>query len=47
MKGIAFWGIDAEAQVRRLISRTCGFGLRAWISLVSRIAMSPPVGSAM
>jgi hypothetical protein len=30
----------------RLISRTCGSGLRAWISLVSMMSMSRPVGSA-
>ena len=47
VNGIAFCGIEAACQVRRLTSRACGFGLRAWISLVSRISMLPPVGSAM
>jgi hypothetical protein len=47
VNGIAFCGIDAGAHVTRLISLTCGSALRAWISLVSRIAMSRPVGSAM
>ncbi len=46
VNGIAFWGIDAVAHVSRLTSLTCGFGLRAWIWLVSRISMSPPVASA-
>ncbi len=46
VNGIAFWGIDAFSQVRRATSRACGSGLRAWISLVSRISMFPP-GSAM
>ena len=46
VNGIAFCGIDADFQVSRLTSRACGFGLRAWISLVSRISISPP-GSAM
>ena len=46
VNGIAFCGIDAACHVRRLISRVCGFGLRAWIWLVSRISMLP-LGSAM
>src|SRR5436305_10772605 len=47
VNGIAFCGMDAAFQVRRLISRAWGFDLRAWIWLVSRISMFLPVGSAM
>ena len=36
VNGSAFWGIEADFQVSRLISRVCGLGLRAWISLVCR-----------
>ena len=46
MNGIAFCGMEAAVQVSRLISRACGSGLRAWISLVSRISRLP-FGSAM
>ena len=46
VNGIAFCGIEAGDQVRRLTSRTCGSGLRAWISDVSRMTMSRPNGSA-
>ena len=35
--GIAICGIVSVGHVSRLTSRTCGFGLRAWISLTSRM----------
>ena len=47
VNGIAFCGIDTSFQVRRLTSRACGFDLRAWIWLVSRIISPRLLGSAM
>ena len=45
VNGSAFCGIEADFQVSRLISRVCGSGLRAWISLVSSMTTGRP-GSA-
>ena len=41
--GIAFCGMLIESHVRRAISRTCGFGTRAWISEVSRMISPEPM----
>src|SRR4051794_3812214 len=41
--GLVFWGMDVVSQVSRLISRTTGLGLRAWISLTSRNAIPPSI----
>ncbi len=41
--GFVFCGMDDVSQVRRLISRTTGLGLRAWISETSRSAIPPSI----
>ena len=44
--GAVFCGIATEFQVSRLTSRTCGSGLRAWMSETSSVSSWPSSGSA-
>ena len=41
--GFVFCGIVVVCQLSRLISLTCGFGRRAWISLTFSSAMPPSI----